>query len=128
AVVMDLAKAYHTFCKDWFPGAIRIADRFHVNRYVTEALQDVRRLVQKDLSPQAKKRLKSKARLLNKREEDLTEEERTIVQECLGYDVRLAETYEWKEGFITWYDCAPNVKIARIWFERWYNRGKSIGL
>ncbi|WP_121639588.1 transposase [Virgibacillus sp. Bac330] len=57
AVVMDLAKAYHTFCKEWFPGAIRIADRFHVNRYVTEALQDVRRLVQKDLSSQARKKL-----------------------------------------------------------------------
>lgn len=39
AVVMDLAKAYHTFVKDMYPEAIRIADRFHVNRYVTDALQ-----------------------------------------------------------------------------------------
>ncbi|RFA37162.1 hypothetical protein CAI16_01400 [Virgibacillus dokdonensis] len=128
AVVMDLAKAYHTFCKEWFPEAIRIADRFHVNRYVTEALQDVRRLVQKDLSSQARKQLKSKSRLLNKRADDLTEEECRIVQECLGYDVRLATTYNWKENFITWYDCAPNAKIARVWFERWYKEGKSMEL
>ena len=51
AIVMDLAKAYHTFCKEWFPNAIRIADRFHVNRYVTEALQEVRRMVQIDSRP-----------------------------------------------------------------------------
>ena len=43
AVVMDLAKGYHTFIKDVYPSAIRIADRFHVNRYVTEALQMVRK-------------------------------------------------------------------------------------
>jgi transposase len=28
AVVMDLVKAYHCFCQEWFPSAIRIADRF----------------------------------------------------------------------------------------------------
>ncbi|WP_054744176.1 transposase [Cellulosilyticum ruminicola] len=33
AVVMDLAKSYHNFAKEAFP-AIRIADRFHVNRYI----------------------------------------------------------------------------------------------
>lgn len=56
------------------------------------------------------------------------EEVNAIVQECLGYDVRLAATYKWKENFITWYDCAPDVKITGNWFERWYNEGKSIGL
>ncbi|WP_017727075.1 transposase [Halalkalibacterium ligniniphilum] len=66
AVAMDLAKAYHTFCQEWFSRAIRIADRFHVNRYVTEALQDVRRMVQKDLSSHAKKKLKANARLLKR--------------------------------------------------------------
>ena len=40
---MDLAKGYHAFIKEIYPSAIRIADRFHVNRYVTEALQLVRK-------------------------------------------------------------------------------------
>jgi transposase len=42
-----------------YPKAIRNADRFHVNRYITEALQEVRKMVQMDLAPQAKKQLKS---------------------------------------------------------------------
>jgi transposase len=57
AVVMDLAKGYHTFIKEVYPSAIRIADRFHVNRYVTEALQLVRKEVQKDLTPRARQQL-----------------------------------------------------------------------
>ena len=42
AVVMDLAQSYHTFIKEMYPNAIRIADHFHVNRYVTDALQTMR--------------------------------------------------------------------------------------
>ncbi|WP_165820793.1 transposase [Pueribacillus theae] len=37
---MDLTKAYHAFIRTVYPkNAIRIADRFHVNHYVTEAFQ-----------------------------------------------------------------------------------------
>src|SRR4051812_22654876 len=45
AVVMDLARCYHTFITEVYPRAIRIADRFHVNRYVIETLQNVRKSV-----------------------------------------------------------------------------------
>ena len=57
AAVMDLAKGYHTFIKEVYPSAIRIANRFHVNRYVKEALQVVRKQVQKDLSPRVRQQL-----------------------------------------------------------------------
>ncbi|PJH69115.1 transposase, partial [Salmonella enterica subsp. enterica serovar Typhimurium] len=49
AVVMDLSYTYHRFTKECFPQAIRIADRFHVNRYVTNAMHEVRKEVQKTL-------------------------------------------------------------------------------
>jgi transposase len=56
------------------------------------------------------------------------DEERTLVQELLSYDSRLASTYEWKEDLIIWYDCAPDVKTASIWFERWCEQGQRIHL
>lgn len=37
-VVMDLAKAYHTWIAECFPQAIRIADRFHVHGYVIQSV------------------------------------------------------------------------------------------
>lgn len=45
AVVMDLAQAYHTWIRECFPEAIRIADRFHVHGYVIESVQTVRKSV-----------------------------------------------------------------------------------
>lgn len=38
AVVMDLAHSYHKFVAKVFPNAIRIADQFHVNPHLTDAL------------------------------------------------------------------------------------------
>lgn len=54
AVVMDLTQAYHTWIRECFPKAIRIADRFHVHGYVIESVREVRKTVQKTLSPRAK--------------------------------------------------------------------------
>ncbi|WP_281884151.1 transposase [Paenibacillus sp. YYML68] len=49
AVVMDLAQAYHTWIRECFPFAIRIADRFHVHGYVIDSVQEVRKSVQQTL-------------------------------------------------------------------------------
>lgn len=65
AVVMNLAPAYHTWIRECFPSAIRIADRFHVHGYVIECVQNVRKTIQKTLSPRAKANLKKHHRLLN---------------------------------------------------------------
>lgn len=47
AAVMDLARSYPNFAKDVYPEAIRIADHFHVNRYITNALQRIRKPITK---------------------------------------------------------------------------------
>lgn len=126
AVVMDLAKGYHTFIKEIYPSAIRIADRFHVNRYVTEALQLVRKQVQKNLSPRARQQLKLHHRLLGKRSDQLTEKEAELVNHFLQYSDILCGVYEWKEAFIIWYDCNSNHALAEIGFARWINQGEQI--
>ncbi|GGK09112.1 hypothetical protein GCM10007063_34420 [Lentibacillus kapialis] len=80
AVVMDMSYTYHKFTQQCFPQAIRIADRFHVNRYVTDAMHDVRKDVQKNLPTQARKQLKRHHHLLEKRYDALTHKEQATVQ------------------------------------------------
>jgi transposase len=126
AVVMDLAKCYHTFIKEVYPHAIRIADRFHVNRYVTEALQTVRKDVQKTLSPRARKHLKENHRILGKRHDDLTDHERQTLEELLHYSDELRDVYEWKEAFIEWYDCSSSYELAKTGFLRWCENGERL--
>lgn len=126
AVVMDLAKGYHAFIAETYPSAIRIADRYHVNRYVTETLQIVRKQVQTDLSPHARKQLKQNFRLLGKRADQLTGKEVKLVEQFLSYSDVLRAVYEWKEAFITWYDFSPSHAIAVIGFSRWVEQGGKI--
>ena len=57
---MYLAKYYHKFDEETFPNAIRIADRFYVNRYELDVLQDVRRRISLGLSLKCNKNLLSK--------------------------------------------------------------------
>lgn len=126
AVVMDLSTGYHTFVKEMYPNAIRIADRFHVNRVVTNALQHVRKHVQKDLSPFAKTDLKQHFRILGKRHDQLSKDEKVILKRLLGYAKLLHQVYEWKEAFITWYDCSSSYANAQKGYERWLIQGEAI--
>ncbi|PMC37489.1 transposase [Bacillus sp. UMB0899] len=127
AVVMDLAKGYHTFIKVVYPSAIRVADRFHVNRYVTEALQVIRKQIQKDLTPHARQQLKQNDRLLGKRNDQLSDKEMELVNQFLHYSTDLHAVYNWKEAFITWYDCSASYPLAKMGFVRWLDQGEQIG-
>lgn len=126
AVVMDLAQAYHTWIRECFPSAIRIADRFHVHGYVIDSVQEVRKTVQQTLSPRAKAHLKANHRLLNPPAETLDAESRKRLEVLLGYSSLLRETWEWKEAFTVWYDCSPDFAVAKRGFIRWCEQGDSI--
>ena len=126
AVVMDLAKAYHTWISECFPNAIRIADRFHVHGYVIESVQEVRKSVQHTLSPRAKAYLKANHRLLNPPAESLGEENRKRLETLLNYSSILRSVWEWKETFTTWYDCSSSFSVAELGFDRWCEQGDRI--
>jgi len=98
AVVMCLAKYYHTFAAEVFPNAVRIADRFHVIRYILDALQQIRRRVSKE-QPQHYRLLKSNKSLLSRRPDPLSQREDVLVQQLLSLNPDRA-VYELKEELI----------------------------
>ncbi|WP_409347100.1 transposase [Paenibacillus sp. MBLB4367] len=126
AVVMDLAQAYHTWIRECFPNAIRIADRFHVHGYVIESVQEVRRTIQNTLSPRAKAYLKANHRLLNPPAESFNEDSKKRLKTLLSYSPLLRSVWEWKEAFTTWYDSSPTFTVAKQGFERWFEQGDRI--
>jgi transposase len=128
AVVMDLAPYYHTFVKETFPNAIRIADRFHINRYALDALQNLRKRISANLSPRNRAILKQKKFILSKRNDQLTADEKLILEQLLHMSSELKKVYEWKEALIEWYDCCTNINQAEIVFDRWLNYGDSLSI
>lgn len=123
AVVMDLAPYYHAWIQEVFPKAIRIADRFHVVRYVIEALHTIRKEVQKHLAPYAKEQLKKNHRLLNVRYEQLSESRKPLLHQILNYSPLLKSVYDWKEALTEWYDLSLNISLAKRSFEKWCEQG-----
>jgi transposase len=128
AIIMDLAKNYHSFAAEFFPGAIRVADRFHVNRYILDALNEIRRRVSKELMPQARMNLKRNKHLLNKRNDSLDGAEREQLGKLLGYSSDLKDTYELKELLIDWYDLSFNYNTAKNGYQRWCAKGYALNI
>jgi len=123
AVVVDLARGYHTFAAEFFPDAIRVADRFHVNGYIIEALNAIRRRVGQSLNSDDRTTLNRHRHLLNKRNEDLSSEQRKKLSTLLDYSEELAYAYDLKEQLIDWYDCSSNYNSACSGFRRWLDKG-----
>lgn len=128
AIVMDLASYYHTFAKEVYPDAIRIADRFHVNSYAMDALKEVRKRISCDLAPTARTILKRNKSVLEKRNEYLTLKEIEMLNQLLSLSSDLKAVYEWKEEFIEWYDCCSSVIQATNLFDKWCRQGHSLNI
>jgi transposase len=123
AIVLDLARGYHTFASTYFPNAIRVADRFHVNGYIIDALNEIRRRIGQKLDTASRTDLNRHRHLLNKRNEDLNPEQLKKLNALLNLSNELACAYSLKEQLITWYDCSSDYVSARIGFKRWLDNG-----
>lgn len=114
AVVMGLARAYHTWISECFPNAIRIADRFHVHGYVIESVQEVRKSVQSTLSPRAKAILKSRQRLLNPPVDSLSEKSKAQVEILLALSRCYARVGNGRKFFLS-ATTVQRMSISPVW-------------
>jgi len=97
--VTDMRKEYISLAKHLFPNASIVIDRFHVVRYCTWALENVRKRVQRKLVPDQRKYFKRSRRLLLARMQNLSAENKAAVEHMLLFDRDLREAYLLKECF-----------------------------
>ncbi len=81
-VVTDLWKTYKDLANTYFPNAKVVADKFHFVRYITEAVDTVRKQVQGKLPQTERKYFKHSRKLLLSRYDKLKEEKQ---KEALNY-------------------------------------------
>ena len=97
--VMDMNRAYLEIAKSYFPKAKVVIDKFHVVRYVTWALENVRKRVQKKMHPDKRKYFKHSRRLLLAHKEKLSEYSVSTLEIMLRQSEELANAYYLKELF-----------------------------
>lgn len=100
-VVMDLWEPYKDLAITYFPNAKIVADRFHYVRYVVQAVDIIRKRVQKKLSSEERKYFKHSRKLLLSRYINLTPEQREKLKYILiNYSEELRLVYREKEELL----------------------------
>ena len=98
-IIMDLSSQFYSMMRSCFPKAKIIADKFHVVRLITWALDKVRKKVQKNFAKNRRISFKRSKALLLKHSAELTEEEMDRVAIMLSVSDELRLAYRLKELF-----------------------------
>ena len=117
-VVMDMNRGFRDAAKAFLPSAQIIIDRFHVVRFCTEAMDNVRRSFQSVLPNNQRKYFKRSRRLLLAHRNKLSDEDRAAVDVMLRFSDRLMQAYALKEAFYDFMD-APDRATASKRLEYW---------
>lgn len=97
--IMDMNYVYRDIAETYFPNATIVIDKFHVVRYVTWALENVRKRIQKDMHPTRRKYFKRSRRILLSHYDKLSDENKDALEVMLSISSDLAQAYYLKEQF-----------------------------
>lgn len=97
--IMDMNYVYRDIAESYFPNATIVIDKFHVVRYVTWALENVRKRVQKNMLPYKRKYFKRSRRILLSHYYKLSDENKLALEVMLAQSPDLAVAYYLKEQF-----------------------------
>ena len=98
-LISDMNQVYRDLALQAFPNATIVIDKFHVVRYVTWALENVRKRIQKLMHPSKRKYFKRSRRLLLTHREKLNQEGLDALELMLLQSQELAVAYYLKELF-----------------------------
>lgn len=108
--VMDMNREYLDIARKLFSNAQIVIDRFHVVRYCTWALENVRKRVQMKLLPEQRKYFKRSRKLLLAHMSDLSAENKAAVERMLLFSHDLREAYLLKEVFYDFMDSTDSLQ------------------
>ena len=114
----DMHWPYAHLAQEFFPDATVVIDKFHVVKMANEAMDEVRKAVQKKLQGDVVLRVSNRRRLFLRRWEDLSREGQDVLAELLALDDRLKLGYTWKEKFFDIFELPTRRDAEQAWM-RW---------
>ena len=111
--VTDMNTVYKDLARQYFPNATIVIDRFHVVRYVTWALENVRKRIQKELHPSKRKYFKRSRKLLLTHKNKLSKESMEALEIMLLQSSDLATAYYLKELFYEFMDSSNRTEATK---------------
>ena len=118
-VVMDMSAVFKSMAESCFPNAKIVADKFHVQRLVTWAFEDMRKSVQKEFHKHRRRYFKRSRWLMLKDPEKLTQEQLEQLSHMLELSEPLAQAYYLLHEFRKFIH-SPDVHTAKKRLSSWY--------
>jgi transposase len=125
--VCDMWDPYVDIAKIYFPNATIIIDKYHFIRYVTWAIEHVRKRLQKSMPANLRKYFKRSRRLILSRYSKLKEDNKKACDLMLLYNDDLRKAHRLKEWF---YEICQNEKYSyqRTAFWEWIKEAEQSGI
>lgn len=125
--ICDMWKPYVDLAKAYFPNATVIIDKYHFIRYVTWAIENVRKRLQRKMSASLRKYYKRSRKLILTRYEKLKDENKKACDLMLLYNDDLSAAHHLKEWF---YEICQSSKYTyqRTAFWEWVKTAEKSGI
>jgi transposase len=117
-VVTDVHDPYLAGLRGSMSRAAFVFDHFHVSKFVHDALDEIRRRLQRELSPDDRRVIKGQRYVLLRARENLTERQHVSLQEILAANTELTAGYILKEAFRDVFT-AENLRTGRKRLKEW---------
>ena len=119
AVSMDMWKAFMNEVNAVFPCADIVHDRFHIAKYLNDAVDKTRISENRELVANSDDSLKRSKFLFLKNEENLTEKQAIRFQAIKESNLKTCRAWLIKENFKSFFKCTF-VNEAKSYFSQWY--------
>ena len=126
-VVTDIHDPYTSVLKRALPKAALVYDHFHVSKVVHDALDEIRRRIQRQLPPTNRRIIKGQRYVLLRARENLSDKQRVSLQEVLALNTDLTAGHILKEAFREVFK-AKDVKDGRKRLKEWERQVRESGV
>ncbi len=118
-VAMDMWRPYRDATRAVLPQATIVIDKFHVVRMANDAVESARKAIRADLTTSQRRGLMHDRFVLLKRERDLCDQERLLMDGWTSNYPLLGDAYRLKEAFYRIYD-SPTPGDAHDAYGEWF--------
>lgn len=127
AVSMDMWKPFASAVQELLPKADLVHDRFHISKYLNEAVDAVRRKESRELDESGDKRLVGSKYLWLRNPERMRQEQQEEWRELMAGEFKTGQAWALKNMFRVFWQlgCAD---AASFFFEYWSKRVDAVGL
>jgi len=126
-VVVDMHDPYVNVIRDDLPHVALVYDHFHVSKVIHDAIDEIRRRLQRELPKTQRDVIKGKRWVLLIAKENLTEKQEVSLKELMESNAELAAAYILKEEF-RWVFKARRKDIGEKRLLKWEEKAKESGI